>query len=225
MHSTIVVQSSLLLFCCCQPQHARLPPSDPPVVHRTLLRFEWVGSPSCRPELDVLEGPAPVSSEPIRTRSWPNSLRSAQVFSSCRMAGCSPVQQGTQRYCRTPAHCTDLCRGCAGCVPRHIAVDPTCLDKGTRRSRIGCPNTRAWQRSSAQGNRRDYAKLRVSIRSSSQLRLRRLGFIAGPGRNVHGQLAVGATAFSGAVPSWSWGMIGRVGVALGAWHVDGQVCG
>jgi hypothetical protein len=199
--------------CAESPPASRLPSPE-------LLSIEWVGSPNCRPAQDVFEGLrrlVGVDPNKLLTQKFVVRANVQQLSDGWTLALSSKGPNGPIERQLTVPSCSEVAQAAALVIS--LWVQPT--DESESRGARDEPGAfrqltavEAGQLGLASGGDQESS-------TRSGVRLRREYFQAGHGRHFRMHWALGVTAVAGALPAWSWGLTGRVGVILGAWHVDG----
>ncbi len=193
---------------------ASIPPSQ------ELLSIEWVGSRNCRPTRDVFEGLRRlVGGDPnqLLTQEFVVRANVQELSEGWTLALSSNGPNGPIERQLTASTCSEVAQAAALAISLWVQPTYRSETRGARDEPSAVrPLTEVENGQSGQA-------LGGYPESSpwSRVRLRRDHFRAGHARHFRMHCALGITAMAGALPSWSWGLTGRIGVILGAWHVDG----
>lgn len=185
------------------------------------IRVEWLGSRDCRPAADVLDGVWRLIGRESKEVPGHELAVRAEVLAvpngwSLTLSSTGPNGPAERRLI-VPS-CDELAEAAALVIS--LWIQPTSAEAVKARETRDSPAEFSTKRQlekieiePPRGRTLAPRQVRVSLRSG------RVGVARA--RNIHFRIALGGTVFSGAVPGWSFGIMGRAGVAIRAFHLDG----
>jgi hypothetical protein len=183
---------------------------------REFLHIEWQGSAACRPTKDVFEGlwrllggdPNSILTQELVVRATIGEQSRGWTLALSAVGSNGPIE----RTLSAPT-CSEIAQAAALVISLWVqpAILPQPLAEQDEVGRV---------RPSAAADPETAPRAATEPRFATRVQLRRDSWEVGPERRLRLQLALGPTAFSGALPRWGWGITGRVGLVFRSWHAD-----